>query len=60
VHIVERYLNLIIGDLDGIYDPSLYLDRLLLGLKGTLSEAELYSLKQRMLEGRRAKLTLAS
>ena len=28
----------LIGDLDGIYDPSLYNDRLLLGLKGTMSE----------------------
>ena len=45
----------LIGDLDGIYDPSLYNDRLLLGLKGTMSEAELHILKQRMLEGKRAK-----
>ena len=45
----------LIGDLDGIYDPTLYNDRLLLGLKGTMSEAELHILKQRMLEGKRAK-----
>jgi DNA invertase Pin-like site-specific DNA recombinase len=45
----------LISDLDGIYDPSLYNDRLLLGLKGTMSEAELHILKQRMLEGKRAK-----
>ena len=45
----------LIGDMDGIYDPSLYNDRLLLGLKGTMSEAELHILKQRMLEGKRAK-----
>jgi DNA invertase Pin-like site-specific DNA recombinase len=45
----------LIGDADGIYDPSLYNDRLLLGLKGTMSEAELYILKQRMIEGKRAK-----
>jgi DNA invertase Pin-like site-specific DNA recombinase len=45
----------LIGDLDGIYDPSLYNDRLLLGLKGTMSEAELHILKQRMIEGKRAK-----
>lgn len=45
----------LIGDTDGIYDPSLYNDRLLLGLKGTMSEAELHILKQRMLEGKRAK-----
>lgn len=29
----------LIADLDGIYDPSQYNDRLLLGLKGTMSEA---------------------
>jgi len=45
----------LIGDVDGIYDPKLYNDRLLLGLKGTMSEAELHILKQRMLEGRNAK-----
>ena len=45
----------LIGDLDGIYDPSDYNDRLLLGLKGTMSEAELHILKQRMLAGKRAK-----
>lgn len=45
----------LIGDLDGIYDPTDYNDRLLLGLKGTLSEAELHMLKQRMLAGKRAK-----
>src|SRR5215510_4352585 len=38
----------LIADLDGIYDPSQYNDRLLLGLKGTMSEAELHLLKQRM------------
>ena len=45
----------LIGDLDGVYDPSDYNDRLLLGLKGTMSEAELHILKRRMLEGKRAK-----
>ncbi|MCP4042629.1 MAG: recombinase family protein, partial [Gammaproteobacteria bacterium] len=45
----------LIGDVDGIYDPTQYNDRLLLGLKGTMSEAELHILKQRMLEGKRAK-----
>lgn len=42
----------LIADLDGIYDPSDYNDRLLLGLKGTFSEAELHIIKQRMLKGR--------
>lgn len=42
----------LICDQDGIYDPAQYNDRLLLGLKGTLSEAELHILKQRMLQGK--------
>ena len=42
----------LIADLDGVYDPSQYNDRLLLGLKGTMSEAELHILKQRMLQGK--------
>lgn len=45
----------LIGDGDGLYDPTDYNDRLLLGLKGTMSEAELHILKQRMLAGKRAK-----
>lgn len=42
----------LIADLDGVYDPAQYNDRLLLGLKATMSEAELHILKQRMNEGR--------
>ena len=54
----------LIADLDGIYDPAQYNDRLLLGLKGTMSEAELHLLKQRMYQGclskaRRGELTFA-
>jgi DNA invertase Pin-like site-specific DNA recombinase len=45
----------LIADTDGVYDPANFNDRLLLGLKGTMSEAELHILKARMLEGRRAK-----
>jgi len=45
----------LLADLDGIYDPADYNDRLVLGLKGTMSEAELHLLKQRMLAGRLAK-----
>ncbi|MHB1330012.1 MAG: recombinase family protein [Gemmatimonadales bacterium] len=41
----------LIGDSDGVYDPSAFNDRLLLGLKGTMSEAELHVLKGRMLAG---------
>jgi len=39
-------------DIDGLYDPTNYNDRLLLGLKGTISEAELHLLKIRLQEGR--------
>lgn len=42
----------LIADNEGIYDPRLYNDRLLLGLKGTLSEAELHLLQQRLDQGR--------
>lgn len=45
----------LIADLDGMYDPAQYNDRLLLGLKGTMSEAELHILKQRMHQGRLSK-----
>jgi DNA invertase Pin-like site-specific DNA recombinase len=41
----------LLADLDGIDDPSQYHDRLLLGLKGTMSEAEIHLLKQRMYQG---------
>src|SRR5271163_3770183 len=41
----------LILDEDGIYDPAHFNDRLLLGLKGTMSEAELHILKARMRGG---------
>jgi DNA invertase Pin-like site-specific DNA recombinase len=41
----------LILDEDGIYDPAGFNDRLLLGLKGTMSEAELHILKTRMRGG---------
>jgi DNA invertase Pin-like site-specific DNA recombinase len=41
----------LILDEDGIYDPAEFNDRLLLGLKGTMSEAELHILKARMRGG---------
>jgi DNA invertase Pin-like site-specific DNA recombinase len=44
--------NTLIGDYDGIYDLNLFNDRLLLGLKGTISEAELHYIQLRMVEGR--------
>src|SRR5439155_16622918 len=45
----------VIAHVDGIYDPVQYNARLLLGLKGTMSEAELHILKQRMHQGRLSK-----
>ena len=47
--------GVLLADPDGVYDPGVYNDRLLLGLKGTMSEAELYLIRQRMLSGRLAK-----
>jgi DNA invertase Pin-like site-specific DNA recombinase len=41
----------LILDEDGIYDPSHFNDRLLLGLNGTMSEAELHVLRARLLGG---------
>jgi DNA invertase Pin-like site-specific DNA recombinase len=41
----------LILDEDGLYNPGQYNDRLLLGLKGTMSEAELHILKARMIGG---------
>ncbi len=45
----------LLADQDGLYDPTDYNDRLLLGLKGTMSEAELHILRGRMDQGRRNK-----
>ncbi len=42
-------------DTDGIYDPARPNDRLLLGLKGTMSEFELTLLRKRMIEAAAAK-----
>jgi DNA invertase Pin-like site-specific DNA recombinase len=42
----------LLGDYDGLYDPGDFNDRLLLGLKGIMSEAELHFLRGRMHEGR--------
>lgn len=43
-------------DEDGIYDPASLNDRLLLGLKGTMSEFELSLFKQRAQEARKQKI----
>lgn len=45
----------LIADEDGVYDPVHFNDRLLLGLKGTMSEAELHVLKARLIGGQRNK-----
>src|SRR5881409_2376363 len=45
----------LIGDADGIYHPALFNDRLVLGLKGTMSEAELHILRARLNGGIRNK-----
>ena len=41
----------LILDEDGVYDPARFNDRLLLGLKGTMSEAELHVIKARLQGG---------
>ena len=41
----------LILDEDGVYDPGDFNDRLLLGLKGTMSEAELHMMRARMRGG---------
>src|SRR5829696_4173278 len=45
----------LLADEDGIYDPSVFNDRLVLGLKGTMSEAELHVLRARLIGGQRSK-----
>ncbi|MFC3643635.1 recombinase family protein [Aquibium oceanicum] len=45
----------LLADEDGLYDPRLPNDRLLLGMKGTMSEMELSILRQRSLEALRQK-----
>ncbi len=56
-HLID--LRALVGSLvvdpDGVYDPRQTNDRLLLGLKGTMSEYELSLLRQRSLESRDSK-----
>jgi DNA invertase Pin-like site-specific DNA recombinase len=56
-HLIELcgMAGTVIVDPDGIYDPSIMNDRLLLGLKGTMSEFELSLLRQRSSEAIRQK-----
>ena len=50
-----RLTDTLIGDSDGLYHPALFNDRLVLGLKGTMSEAELHILRARLEGGIRNK-----
>src|SRR5579871_778859 len=56
-HLIELcgMVGAVVIDPDGIYDPGIINDRLLLGLKGTMSEFELNLLRQRSLEAIRQK-----
>jgi DNA invertase Pin-like site-specific DNA recombinase/predicted DNA-binding transcriptional regulator AlpA len=49
------FSDTLIADADGIYHPAMFNDRLVLGLKGTMSEAELHVLRARLLGGIRNK-----
>src|SRR5438128_7628568 len=49
-------VGVLIADPDGVYDPRNYNDRLLLGLRGILSEAELHVLRLRMEAGRQRQI----
>src|SRR5437588_13125053 len=51
-HLIELcgMVSAVVVDLDGIYDPNLINDRLLLGLKGTMSEFEATLIRQRSIE----------
>ena len=50
-----RSTETLILDEDGLYDPCAFNDRLLLGLKGQMSEAELHLLKARLRGGQLTK-----
>ena len=50
----------LIADSDGIYSPADFNDRLLLGLKGTMTEAELHLIRARLNGGLRNKAAAAS
>jgi len=56
-HLLEicALTDTLVIDEEGVYDPSHYNDRLLLGFKGTMSEAELHWMHQRLLGGKLAK-----
>jgi DNA invertase Pin-like site-specific DNA recombinase len=53
-HLLElcALFSTLLADQDGVYDPSDPNDRLLLGLKGTMSEVELHTMRNRLDRGR--------
>ena len=53
-HLLELcgLFHVLIGDADGIYDPTDPNDRMLLGLRGMMSEAELHVLRSRLHQGK--------
>jgi Recombinase len=53
-------MGTLLADTDGVYDPRAYNDRLLLGLRGMFSEAELHLLHLRLEAGRRRQVERGS
>ena len=53
-HLLElcALFGTLLADQDGVYDPTDSNDRLLLGLKGTMSEFELFTMRNRLERGR--------
>ena len=53
-HLLEvcALFGTLLADQDGVYDPNDSNDRLLLGLKGTMSEYELFTMRNRLDRGR--------
>lgn len=53
-HLLElcALFGTLLGDQDGLYNPTESNDRLLLGLKGTMSEFELFTMRNRLTRGR--------
>src|SRR5713226_6833661 len=49
-HLIDlcALVDTLIGDADGLYHPGVFNDRLLLGLKGTMSEVELHLIRSRL------------
>ena len=56
-HLMEicQFSNTLLGDDETVYDPNQFDDQLVLGIKGTISVAELGVLRMRLLQGKEAK-----